>query len=128
MKKFGLSEHSEAEEKKSLYVLTKDGLNRDSPEFKIYKFLFHVMALKREKISMENFSQTTNLGRGTKDQELIELNGKYLEEEMIPSQVAMLILVIENQIQMEDDVSVSFHLQQNIFSIYVVKNLNSNIS
>ena len=86
------------------------------------------MALKQEKNSMETFSQTSNLGRKTAEKELIELNGKYLEEEMIPLQVAMLILVIENQIQMEDDVSVSLHLRQNIFSIYIVNNLNSNIS
>ena len=103
--RFGMTEFSLQDRKKALHGLTTSGLDRSSDSFKVVKTLFHCMALSREKKAMFEFGQGDNMGKYVKDKELQEVNGKLLRDEYLASEVAMLILVIENYMGNVNDVS-----------------------
>ena len=63
------------------------------------------MTLSREKKAMFEFGQGDNMGKYVKDKELQEVNGKLLRDEYLASEIAMLILVIENFMGKVNDVS-----------------------
>ena len=103
--RFGMTKFPLQDRKKALHDLTTNGLDRSSDTFKVVKPLFHCMALSREKKAMFEFGQGDNMGKYVKDKELQEVNGKLLRNEYLASEVAMLILVIENFMGKVNDVS-----------------------
>ena len=103
--RFGMMEFSLEDRKRALHSLTTSGLDRSSDTFKVLKPLFHCMALSREKKAMFEFGQGDNMGKYVKEKELQELNGKLLRDEYLASEVAMLILVVENYMGKVNDVS-----------------------
>ena len=108
--RFGMMEFPPDDRKRALYWLTTSGLDRTSEQFKVVKPLLHCMALSREKKSMQEFGQGDNMGKYVKEKELMEKNGTLLKNEYLVSEVAMLILVIENYMGKKDDVSYFFDL------------------
>ena len=109
--RFGMMEFPPEERKRALYWLTTSGLDRSSSEqFKVVKPLLHCMALSREKKSMVEFGQGDNMGKYVKEKELKGKNGMLLKNEYLVSEVAMLILVIENYMGKKNDVSYFFYL------------------
>ena len=105
--RFGMMEFPIDARKKALYSLTTTGLDRASSDiFKVVKPLFQCMALNREtKKAMYEFSQGDNMGKYVKEKELKEINGSLLKDKYLVSEVAMLILVVENYMGKENDVS-----------------------
>ena len=101
--RFGMKNYGIEQRKRALYDLTQDGLVRLADNFKVVKPLLHAMSLKREQNAREQYGQSDNMGKYVRDKEFVELNGKLVEEVMLPSDVAMLILVIDNLMGVKDN-------------------------
>ena len=86
------------------YLVTR-GIDRTAPEFQVVKPLLHAMCIKREEEATFSKGQGDNMGSYVKDSEFASVNGKYLNDCMTPHDVALLILVIENNITKSDIVS-----------------------
>ena len=91
--------------KQALYCLTTTGIDRASNTFKVVKPLFQCMALNREKKALYEFTQGDNMGKYVKEKEFKEIDGRLLKEKYLVSEVAMLIMVVENYMGKENDVS-----------------------
>ena len=103
--RFGMREYSQIDRMNGLNYLVTRGLDRSAPEFQIVKPLLHAMCLKREEEATITKGQGDNMGAYVKDSEFVSVNGKYLNDCMTPYDVALLILVIENNITKSDKVS-----------------------
>ena len=100
-----MREYSQIDRMNGLNYLVTRGLDRSAPEFQIVKPLLHAMCLKREEEATITKGQGDNMGAYVKDSEFVSVNGKYLNDCMTPYDVALLILVIENNITKSDKVS-----------------------
>lgn len=112
--RFGMREYSMNARLHGLNYLVTYGLDRTAREFHVLKPLLHAMCLKREQTAILTKGQGDNMGNYVKDSEFISVNGKYLNERMKPTDVAMLILVIENNMKKPESVSKTyFHFLYN---------------
>lgn len=109
-KRFGMVAYSDYDRLNALFLMTRNGLDRSSLQFPILKPLFHAMSLKREEVAKVSKGQGDNMNRYRKDKEYASLNGQLLNDCMKPTDVAMLILVIENNMKKEDNVSRTIYL------------------
>ena len=103
--RFGMKEYSRHDRLKALHSLTQNGLKRNDSNFCIIKPLLHAMSLEKETVNMLQKRQRNNMSNYMKDAEFALLNGRLLGDCMKPSEVAMLILVIENNMTIQEDVS-----------------------
>ena len=116
--RFGMREYSQIDRISGLNYLVTRGLVRSEREFNIVKPLLHAMCIKREKEATISKGQGDNMGSYVKDSEFVSLNGKYLNKCMTPCDIAMLILVIENNIGKSDTVSNHTFVIFSIFKRY----------
>ena len=100
-----MSQFPKSTRKEALYCLTNSGLDRSNDTFKVVKPLFQCMALNREKKGLYEFTQGDNMGKYVKEKEFKEIDGRLLKEKYLVSEVAMLIMVVENYMGKENDVS-----------------------
>ena len=122
--RFGMRDYSQIERISALNFLVTKGLDRTASQFQVVKPLLHAMCIKREKQAKINKGQGDNMGTYVKDSEFVSMNGKCLNDCMTPHDVAMLILVIENNMTKSDIVSklpfLSSFLKHVINMIYVI--------
>ena len=97
--------YSQIERINGLTYLVTRGLDRSAQEFEIVKPLLHAMCIKREEEATITKGQGDNMGSYVKDSEFVSVNGKYLNDCMTPHDIALLILVIENNLTKSDTVS-----------------------
>lgn len=91
----GLDRNNEATKLNAIINVLSDGLDRTKRDFLILKPLFQSFALPREKKSMENNSVASNLTK-VPLVEFQEVNGKRFDELLKPTDVARILLVMEN--------------------------------
>ena len=105
--RFGMRDYSQTQRLNGLNYLVTQGLDRTASEFGVVKPLLHAMYIGREEYATIKKGQGDNMGSYVKDSEFVSVNGKYLNECMKPHDVALLILVIENNLTKSDSVSKS---------------------
>ena len=113
--RFGMRGYSQIDRMNGLNYLVTRGIDRTAKEFQVVKPLLHAMCIKREKEATINKGQGDNMGSYVKDSEFVSMNGTKLNDCMTPYDIALLILVIENNMSKSDRVSKP---QLSFFSIF----------